>query len=540
MTTPGALCHREGENLRCVACGHRCLVGPDRRGVCKVRFERDGELLVPWGYVAGLQCDPVEKKPFFHVYPSSDALTFGMLGCDLHCSYCFPGDTPVVTDRGPVTLADLFDNSPRVEQAPGARIAYPEDVRAVAGSGTLRPIRAVFRHPYRGRLVAIHPYYLPKIRCTPDHAVYATTDRNALPRPVPAGELTQGHFLAIPRRRNSSGPQILPEGWDRDRTAERKAIATRDHHLVPLRWVGVEPYEGDVYNMEVEEEHNYLAGFFLVKNCQNWLTSQALRDYSASAPARPVAPEQLVELARREGARLVVSSYNEPLITAEWAVEVFRHAVPAGLTCAFVSNGNATPEVLDYLRPWIRAYKIDLKGFDDRHYRTLGCPLENVLEGIRMVHARGLWLEVVTLVIPGFNDSEDELRAAARFLASVSRDIPWHVTGFHGDYKMGSTPDTDARFLVRAAEIGTEEGLRFVYAGNRPGQVGEWENTRCPECAATLIRRFGFLVRSYWMTPDGRCPGCGTSIPGIWPANPDEVRTGDLSMYRQRLPRVVR
>ena len=123
---------------------------------------------------------------------------------------------------------------------------------------------------------------------------------------------------------------------------------------------------------------------------------------------------------RRSGARLVVSSYNEPLITAEWAVAVFQQAKEAGLACAFVSNGNATPEVLDFLRPWIVAYKIDLKGFDDKNYRTLGGTLEHVTNGIRMVHERGLWLEVVTLVVPGFNDSEAELRRIAQFLASAS------------------------------------------------------------------------------------------------------------------------
>src|SRR5437868_1248934 len=188
--------------------------------------------------------------------------------------------------------------------------------------------------------------------------------------------------------------------------------------------------------------------------CENGVTSQALRDSTAVAPIRAVTPEQLVELAQREQARLVVSSYNEPLITAEWAVAVFQRARAAGLLCAFVSNGNATPEVLDYLRPWIQAYKVDLKSFDDRHYRTLGCTLQSVTETIRMIHARGIWLEVVTLVIPGFNDSETELREAARFLASVSRDIPWHVTGFHRDYKMTDPPATDSRALIRAAEIG--------------------------------------------------------------------------------------
>jgi pyruvate formate lyase activating enzyme len=360
-TRVGDLWRADGDRIRCVACGHRCLIGEGKRGICKVRFSQGGELKVPFGYVAALQCDPVEKKPFFHVLPGSDALTFGMLGCDLHCSYC-----------------------------------------------------------------------------------------------------------------------------------------------------------------------------------QNWFTSQALRDVAANAPLRPTTPEQLVGLAQRERARLLVSSYNEPLITAEWAVAVFTRGNEAGLTCAFVSNGNATPEVLDYLRPWIRAYKIDLKSFADKPYRQLGGTLEHITDGIAMVHERGIWLEVVTLVIPGFNDSERELRGAARFLASISKDIPWHLTGFHKDYKMTDPDDTRADSLTRAAEIGAEEGLRFVYAGNRPGQVGEWENTRCPQCRETVIERTGFLVRSYYLESGGRCPGCGYAIPGIWPESADEVRQGDLSRYRECLPRAVR
>jgi AmmeMemoRadiSam system radical SAM enzyme/AmmeMemoRadiSam system protein B/AmmeMemoRadiSam system protein A len=363
LTVEGApeLCRPEADGIRCLACGHRCLVGDGRRGVCKVRFNDAGRLKVPFGYVAGLQCDPVEKKPFFHVYPGSNALTFGMMGCDLHCSYC-----------------------------------------------------------------------------------------------------------------------------------------------------------------------------------QNWLTSQALRDADAVTPVRRASPAQLVEYARREKARLVVSSYNEPLITAEWAVQVFRAAGAAGLACAFVSNGNATPEVLDYLRPWIVAYKVDLKSFDDRHYRTLGCPLDSVTSTIRMVHERGLWLEVVTLVIPGFNDSSDELRRMADFLVSVSPDIPWHLTAFHKDYKMTGPEPTSAEALVRAAEMGAACGLRFVYTGNLPGQVGPWEDTRCPGCRAILIRRTGYLVRSYEVGPDGRCPHCQVQLPGVWPARADEVRTGnDMNAYRSRLPRPV-
>lgn len=362
-TAIGSLWRAEGENIRCVACGHRCLIGPGRHGICRVRFNQDGQLRVPFGYVAGVQCDPVEKKPFFHVYPGTDALTFGMMGCDFHCSYC-----------------------------------------------------------------------------------------------------------------------------------------------------------------------------------QNWVTSHALRDDAAHAPIRTVTPQQLVDTGREAGARLVVSSYNEPLITAEWAVAVFQQAKAAGLACAFVSNGNATPEVLDFLRPWIVAYKIDLKGFDDKNYRTLGGTLEHVTEGIRMVHERGLWLEVVTLVVPGFNDSEVELRKIAQFLASISRDIPWHVTAFHKDYKMTDPPNTAAAQLIRAAEIGTEEGLRFVYAGNLPGRVGPWENTYCPGCREKLIDRYGYLVREYRLTPEGKCPGCGMVIPGIWPATgAAEVHIGQsMADYYSRLPRGVR
>ena len=183
-----------GGRLRCYACGHRCLILPGQRGVCKVRWNQDGRLMVPKGYVAALQLDPVEKKPFFHALPGSRALSFGMLGCDLHCGYC-----------------------------------------------------------------------------------------------------------------------------------------------------------------------------------QNALTSQALRDPAMGVPPEEVTAEDLVTLALRRGARILTSTYNEPLISSEWAVEVFKTGRQRGLVPSYVSNGNATPEVLEYLRPWVDLYKVDLKGFDDRHYRWT-CP----------------------------------------------------------------------------------------------------------------------------------------------------------------------
>jgi pyruvate formate lyase activating enzyme len=229
------------------------------------------------------------------------------------------------------------------------------------------------------------------------------------------------------------------------------------------------------------------------------------------------------------------------MITAEWAVAVFQQAKELGLACACVSNGNATPEVLDFLGPWIVACKIDLKGFNERRYRTLGGTLKNVTDGIRMVCKRGLWQEIVTLVVPGFNDSEDELRDIARFIASVSQDIPWHVTAFHPDYKMSDIPATTPEQLVRAAEIGVEEGLHFVYAGNLPGHLGRWENTVCPNCAETLVARIGYRVCSYRITAKGECPTCGFQIPGIWaaPREMDMNLSGPNSINFHRGPRRV-
>jgi pyruvate formate lyase activating enzyme len=182
---------------------------------------------------------------------------------------------------------------------------------------------------------------------------------------------------------------------------------------------------------------------------------------------------------------------------------------------SLVSNGNATPEVLDYLRPYVDFYKVDLKTFNDLNYRKLGGKLSVVLDTIKMLVEKGFWVEVVTLVVPGFNDSESELRDIAKFLAGVSPNIPWHVTAFHKDYKMTDPDNTRPEQLIRAAEIGYEEGLRFVYAGNIPGYVDKYENTYCFNCGALLVERFGFrVVRN--KIKNGRCYKCGIDIPGFW------------------------
>ena len=249
--------------------------------------------------------------------------------------------------------------------------------------------------------------------------------------------------------------------------------------------------------------------------CQNWVTSQALRDPNAISPPHKLTAEQFAAIAVEHGARIVTSTYNEPLITSEWAVEVFKEARNAGLKTSYVSNGNGTLEVLEYIRPWVDLYKVDLKSFQDKNYRKLGGVLKNVLETIERLYAMKFWLEIVTLIVPGFNDSPEELRDIAQFLAGVSKDIPWHVTAFHQDYKMTGPDNTSAATLLSAVEIGKAAGLNFVYAGNLPGHVANTENTCCPGCGELLIERRGFRVRQM-KVKNGACPKCSRLVPGVW------------------------
>ena len=800
LTTTGELYEQLPENtVRCFACGHRCLIREGKRGICQVRFNEGGKLRVPWGYVAALQSDPIEKKPFFHVMPGTNALTFGMLGCDFHCGYCFTGDTMVITDRGPIALQEAFDLGEPRQTQPDGEIAFPPNLRAFTSSGGLQKVRAVFRHGYEGAMVSVKPYYLPALLCTSDHRIYATEDVTSPPALLHAKDLTMAHYLAVPRSYKFSSPQTIdtlgwlqnyeitykarwklsrrdrqyvmnataqgkssreigevlgksasyirhvrsnlrrndspeeyvsghkmedglvrfpnehrpgiplkvnldhrvaqllgyycadgsivsskdrpnslvlnfsfsrdetdlaqetlqllkssfgvngrlihrsttlgvsvtkaslallikslagersskkrvptllfdapqdvvrafldavvegdghrfangkvslttvsrdlaygvawlalkcgyfasiydtamPETaliqgrnvrrsphqytvvWYEDAVVGRKIIETDQFYLVPLRSIESEYFKGPVYNMEVEKEHNYLAGFFLVSNCQNWLTSQAMRDPSSDDSInliREISPQGMADYARRTKAAVVVSSYNEPLITSEWAVAIFKEAKANGLMCAYVSNGNNTPEVMEYLRPYLDAYKIDLKCMTDKNYRKLGGVLQNTLDGIKRAHNLGLWVEVVTLVVPGFNDSNEELWEAARYIAGVSNDIPWHVTAFHKDYKMTEPDNTPTRTLLRAAEIGREAGLHFVYAGNLPGRVEEYEDTFCPACNSRLIRRSGYVIREYHITAEGTCPKCHTKVGGVWPKDPSAVGLNGLGL----------
>jgi len=340
MPAAPELVRPEGERLHCYSCANHCRIAEGKAGICMVRMNRGGQLRVPGHYVAGLNVDPIEKKPFFHVFPGRNALSFGMLGCNYRCPFC-----------------------------------------------------------------------------------------------------------------------------------------------------------------------------------QNWISSQVLRDDESYGTPRPISPERLVEIAVEEGAPVMVSTYNEPLITSDWAFQVFEKAREKGVVCGYVSNGHATPEVLAYLRPVMQLYKVDLKCFTEEGYHQVGGRLQVVLDTIIRLKELGYWVEVVTLVIPTFNDSSDELSQMASFLAGVSPDIPWHVTAFHPDYRMVDPRPTRPADLERAYEIGREAGLRYVYAGNLPGSVGDRENTSCPQCGDLLIDRHGYIILKNRMQGN-RCPKCNTAIPGIWETAP--------------------
>jgi pyruvate formate lyase activating enzyme len=245
--------------------------------------------------------------------------------------------------------------------------------------------------------------------------------------------------------------------------------------------------------------------------CQNWVTSQALRDPNAVSPPMEASPELLVQDALSQGAKVLVSTYNEPLITSEWAVAVFRAAREAGLLTGFVSNGNGTPKVLEYLRPWIDLYKVDLKSFDDRHYRQLGGRLQPILDTIRRLHEMGFWLEIVTLLIPGFNDCDDE-RVASRVRERRPLDIPWRH-GIYKDYKMTSPDDTSADDRY-AATIGHEAGLRYVYAEIFRGASANWK-TRTAISAAKRSSAAMMPCRRI-SSYAGRELPLATPLPGRW------------------------
>lgn len=251
---------------------------------------------------------------------------------------------------------------------------------------------------------------------------------------------------------------------------------------------------------------------FTCSFCQNYELSQAHTIDLELHSLRYLSPEAVVQLACRSGAASIACTYNEPVIWAEYALDIARAARPAGLRMVFVSNGYYSPEVLEALLPAIDAYNIDLKSFSDDFYRRVcGGKLQPVLEAIRTIHDAGKWQEITSLIIPGLNDSEAELHAMAHFVASVDPAIPWHVSRFFPMYHMQDRPPTPGSTIDLAVHIGHEEGLLYVYSGNL-SEHDTAGDTKCPACGSTVIVRQGYTVSA----PTGlTCPTCGKHIEGV-------------------------
>ncbi|OGW48605.1 MAG: AmmeMemoRadiSam system radical SAM enzyme [Nitrospirae bacterium GWC2_57_9] len=251
---------------------------------------------------------------------------------------------------------------------------------------------------------------------------------------------------------------------------------------------------------------------FRCLHCQNADISQLPRDRGAIL-GQDLPPSSIAEDARSSRCASISYTYTEPTIYFELAYDTARLAVEKGLKNVFVSNGYITPEALETVAPVLHAANIDLKGFSEQFYRKVcGARLQPVLDAIRLYKKLGIWIEVTTLIIPGYNDSEAELRQIADFIRSVGAEIPWHVSRFHPTYKLLDQPITPVATLHMARQIGLDAGLRYVYQGNVPG---DGEDTSCWSCSKTLIKRIGFSVRENNVKA-GKCGFCGAAIDGVW------------------------
>lgn len=227
-----------------------------------------------------------------------------------------------------------------------------------------------------------------------------------------------------------------------------------------------------------------------------------------------VTPEQVVSAAQEYGCRSISYTYIEPTIFFEFAYECVQLAHERGIKNVFVSNGYTSPEATKKIAPFLDGNNIDLKAFTDKFYREVcGASLAPVLETIILMKKLGVWVEITTLVIPGWNDSDSELQEIARFIKGIDLEMPWHVTRFHPTFKMTDRSPTPTSTLQRAREIGMSEGLKYVFVGNIPGEGGE--NTVCPQCKETVIERMGFSIMLQNLK-DGQCNNCGAAIAGVF------------------------
>ncbi len=252
---------------------------------------------------------------------------------------------------------------------------------------------------------------------------------------------------------------------------------------------------------------------FKCLHCQNHTLSQTGAGVE-HIPSTYRSPEEIVAAAVQGGCRTISYTYSEPTIFFEFAYDCCRAARAKGLKNIFVSNGYMSREAAEMIAPFLDAINIDIKAFSEPFYQDIcGGSMQHVLDNVRFFRARNIWVEVTTLIIPGLNDTDEQLRSIAEFLVEVDPDICWHVSAFSPSYLMTDRPHTPAERLQSAREIGFAAGLNHVFTGNIRGQGGEDSN--CPSCGKTLIQRSGFHVTSN-LLKSGACPYCSEPLAGVW------------------------
>lgn len=253
---------------------------------------------------------------------------------------------------------------------------------------------------------------------------------------------------------------------------------------------------------------------FRCLHCQNYEISQMPRDRDGKIIGEKISPVEIVADAERRGCASISYTYTEPTIFFELAYDTSRLAHERGIKNVFVSNGYMTREMLDMYDGFLDGINVDLKAFSEEHYKKIcGAKLGGVLDSSKRIKEMGIWLEVTTLVIPGYNDSDESFNNIANFIKNeLGADTPWHVTAFYPTYKLLDAPRTPAETLRRARNIGMKTGLRYVYEGNIPGEGGE--NTYCYGCGELLIERYGYRILKN-VIKDSACPKCGVNIDGV-------------------------
>ncbi len=252
---------------------------------------------------------------------------------------------------------------------------------------------------------------------------------------------------------------------------------------------------------------------FRCLNCQNWDISQMPKGKEGRIIGDDLPPEKIVADAKSRDCKSIAYTYTEPTIFFEYAYDTAKLAHKEGIKNVFITNGYTSTEAIREIAPFLAAANVDLKGFsEDFYHKVCGAKLQPVLDNIRLYKELGVWVEVTTLIIPGYSDDENQLKEIAGFIKNVDENIPWHVSTFYPAFKLSDVPSTPVESLRKARDIGTKAGLRYVYEGNIPGEGGE--NTYCYNCGKLLIKRYGFQIMEKKLV-DGKCPSCKTQIGGV-------------------------